>query len=355
MQGDFDRHRTVLARLHEKSQQERESNFIRIRRQQLGSMEARIAHTRKERPPILVTKNERRPTVALGWVPRQRTEPVPIRLDLEMDGYKLRDTLLWDLHDESLAAEDFAEFTCRDFDLPLSTFSPAIVKSIQQQLQEHREAANMLRNAGGPASLAGVRALVKLDITIGLLQLTDQIEWDLGESKNSPADFAVDYVRELALPVEFITAITNDIMEQVAHIRRALLLVGYSKDSNGTVRPHDPELQPLILPALKGTRRDPNTLNDFTPIILELDPVEVEKIEQSRDREARRKRRQTRGRRPVEGISMVNWTHISPPKTILTPLSYRGSLHRMLGRIEDDETTDSTTTRTTTRSRRSKK
>jgi hypothetical protein len=141
----------------------------------------------------------------------------------------------------------------------------------------------------------------------------------------------------------------------VAHIRRALLLVGYSKDSNGTVRPHDPELQPLILPALKGTRRDPNTLNDFTPIILELDPIEVEKIEQSRDREARRKRRQTRGRRPIEGISMVNWTHISPPKTILTPLSYRGSLHRMLSRIEDDEATDSTTTRTNTRSRRSKK
>jgi hypothetical protein len=351
---ELDRHFKVLERLREQSQIEREKHFIKIRKQQLANFESRLPIIRKERPPHPVSHIERRPAVTLTWTPKHRSEPVPIRLDLDMDGYKLRDTFLWDLHDEAFSPEEFAELTCRDFDLPSSTVAPAIVKSIQQQLQEHREAANILRNAGGLEALAGIRALLKLDITIGLLQLTDQLEWDLGEKDNDAGKFAANYVRELALPNEFITAITNDIMEQVSHIRRALLLVGYSKDSSNTVRPHDPELQPLILPPLKGARRDPNTLNEFTPVILELDPVEVEKIEQSRDREARRKRRQTRGRRP-DGSSMASWTLISPPKTILTPLSYRGSLHRMLNRIEDDDGTDTAASRTLTRSRRSRK
>lgn len=344
--------------------------FCKERQTQLARLEERLG--RREVPVTLLANDERRRAgVTLQTRRPQKSELVPIRLDLDMDGYKLRDTLTWNLHEETLSVEEFAELTCRDFDLPPRIFVPAMVRTMREQLAEHREALLMLRNAGGLAALAGVRAILRLDITIGLLQLTDRLEWDLGEERNSPAGFAAEYVRELALPAEFVTAIASDILEQVVHIRRALLLVGFTRDpASGAVKVSDPELQALILPPLAAgqARRDPNSLNDFTPVITELDALEVEKIEQSRDREARRKRRQTRGGgrkttivQPASeagtsvSVSMANWTHVEPPKTMPTPLSYRGSLHRVLARIEDDEPGETPSTRSTSRRKSTRK
>lgn len=343
--------------------------FCKERQAQLARLEGLLG--RREVPLALLPNDDRRRAgVTLNAQPSQKTELVPIRLDLDMDGYKLRDSLTWNLHEETLSHEEFAELTCRDFDLPARTFVPAIVKTIKEQLAEHREALVMLRNAGGLSVLVGIRAILRLDITIGLLQLTDRLEWDLGEDRNSPASFAADYVRELALPAEFAAAIATDIMEQVAHLRRALLLVGFTRDPShgGAVRVNDPDLQALILaPITVGqARRDPNSLNDFTPVITELDALEMEKIELSRDREARRKRRQTRGsvRKTAAShqtldvatsVSMANWTRVEPPKTMPTPLSYRGSLHRILTGIEDDEAGETPSTRSTSRRKSARK
>lgn len=393
----LERHHQVLRELQRRRREGEEQEFIGERRRQLAQLDkqlmplAPLLSPPAGRAVQLVTNDERRRAVAsLGWQPRQRPELVAIRLDLDMDGYKLRDTFTWNLYEEStaggLSCEEFAELTCRDFDLPVATFGPAIVKSMREQLQEHREAQAMLRNAGGRAALRGVRILIRLDITIGLLQLTDRIEWDLGEERNSPAAFAAEYVRELALPAEFVTAIANDIMEQVVHLRRALLLVGFSRDpATGAIRAHDPDLQLLVLPPLKDghSRRDPNRLDEFTPLITELDPLEVEKIEQNRDREARRKRRHTsRGRRGAPagvgileagssgGVStaaaaaasspssalLASWTNFELAKTMPTPLSYRGTLHRVLGRIDDDDdTAESTTSSRSARSRKARR
>lgn len=377
----LERHRRVLKGVKSNNMEECEQRFTTERRKQLLQLDKQLVSLMPLLSPspgraiqLMPSDERRRAGVSLGWHPKQRPELITIRLDLDMDGYKLRDTFTWNLYEEGtggITCEEFAELTCRDFDLPASVFIPAIVKSMREQLQEYREAQAMLRNAGGLVALCGVRVLIRLDITIGLLQLTDRIEWDLGEERNSPAAFAIEYVRELALPAEFVTAIANDIMEQVAHLRRALLLVGFSRDpATGAVRTHDPDLQSLLLLPVKSgqTRRDPNRLDEFTPLIMELDALEVEKIEQNRDREARRKRRHTsRGRRGVQagtstavgfdGIagpsSMANWTNFEIAKTMPTPLSYRGSLHRVLGRIdEDDDASESNVSTRATRARK---
>jgi hypothetical protein len=349
-------HRRLLGKQQDLAQALKEAQFIRCRHETLETL---IIATRAQRVvhPLQMTADEKRGAVVmLGGNAKLPVDLVPIRLDVDMDGYKLRDTLMWNLNEETLSMEEFAEITCRDFDLP-PTIGQAVIKSMKEQLQEHREAATMLRNAGGLTALKGVRVRVKLDVTVGLLQLIDQLEWDLGTSLVTPSTFSEQYVRELGLPREFVVVIANDILEQIAHIRRALLLVGFTKDADGTIKANDVDLQSLILPPVGNVRRDPMSLNEFTPLITELEAMEVEKIELGRDREARRKRRQTRGRRmAVDGgaVSMAGWTHISPPKTMLTPLSYRGSLHRVTT-MDDDDVGDSGGASSNTRSARSRR
>lgn len=131
----------------------------------------------------------------------------------------------------------------------------------------------------------------------------------------------------------FRSAVAIDIYEQVYLLRRSLLQTGFNRDpETGQIsRLHDPDLAELVAVFASSTlvNRDTNRLDEFTPLVSILDPAELEKLEQSRDREARRKRRQAKAKK-VEPLSVR-----SPPKTMLTPLEYRGSVHRQL-RLADD-------------------
>lgn len=91
---------------------------------------------------------------------------VPIKLDIEVDGYKLRDSLLWNLTDGTVGLEDFAIITCEDFELPQGTMVPAIVKSIQEQIAEYQEYLGLLRMVGGLKEFRGIRGLIRVIILI---------------------------------------------------------------------------------------------------------------------------------------------------------------------------------------------
>lgn len=97
---------------------------------------------------------------------QQGVEPilarVPIKLDLEMEGYKLRDSLLWSLLDSSISPEDFALITCDDFELPHGIFAPAIVKALTEQIGEYQEFLGMLRMMGGLKEFSGIRGLIRV-------------------------------------------------------------------------------------------------------------------------------------------------------------------------------------------------
>lgn len=154
---------------------------------------------------------------------------VPIKLDLEIDGYKLRDSFLWSLADAGLTPEDFAQMTCEDFELPPSLFVQPIAKAIQEQLQEYGEFLGMLKMMGGLKAFAGIRGLVRLDVTIENISLLDRFEWDLGDRRSRPEAFCETYTKELALGPQFVAAIAVDIYEQVYLLRRALLQSGDRK------------------------------------------------------------------------------------------------------------------------------
>ncbi|KAF0761800.1 SWI/SNF-related matrix-associated actin-dependent regulator of chromatin subfamily B member 1 isoform X2 [Aphis craccivora] len=64
---------------------------------------------------------------------------VPIRLDMEIEGQKLRDTFTWNKNGIGIKSlitpEQFAEVLCDDLDLNPLPFVPAIAQSIRQQIE----------------------------------------------------------------------------------------------------------------------------------------------------------------------------------------------------------------------------
>ena len=55
---------------------------------------------------------------------------VPIRLDMDIEGQKLRDTFLWNKNETMMTPDQFAEVLCDDLDLNPIHFVPAITAAV---------------------------------------------------------------------------------------------------------------------------------------------------------------------------------------------------------------------------------
>ena len=144
----------------------------------------------------------------------QHESLVPIRLDMEIEGQKLRDTFTWNKNESMISPEQFAEVLCDDLDLNPVTFVPAIALSMRNQIEAY---------PNEPTILDGVcdqRVLIKLNIHVGNTSLVDQVEWDMAERDNNPEEFAVKLCAELGLGGEFVTAIAYSIRGQLSWHQR---------------------------------------------------------------------------------------------------------------------------------------
>ncbi|CAG8627522.1 803_t:CDS:10, partial [Ambispora gerdemannii] len=283
---------------------------------------------------------------------------VPIRLEIDLDGYKLRDTFTWNMNETIITPEHFAEVLCDDMHFPSASFVPAIAKQIHEQIQGfylHPAitasslpplAQNEINSNGSSSSFLKIidklknsnsgeninemdidtpeevvrdqfgddgelRILIKLDVTVGNISLVDQFEWDINCQKNDPEFFSEILTTELGLGGEFKTAIAHSIREQVQIYVKSLILVGHPFDGSNV---QDDDLRQNFLPALSSVVRKEEQVDQHTPILVELTEAEIDKIEKDRERDARRKRRQTRGRR---GVILPDR---EPPKTHRTLL-----------------------------------
>ncbi|GEM06380.1 SWI/SNF-related matrix-associated actin-dependent regulatorof chromatin subfamily B member 1 [Rhodotorula toruloides] len=261
---------------------------------------------------------------------------VPIRLELESDMYKLRDTFTWNLREPTITPEIFASHLCADLRLPTSPFFNDIVSAVKKQLadaqlsatyeghlgasfeevrEENRvwfeerlskrrriEKANEEDEEEAPMLAADLeknssmrtdemRVAIKLDITLDSIQLVDKFEWDISNPCNSPEAFAEAFAAELGLTGEFRTAIAHSIREQVDFYTKSLCILGWSK---GLVI-GDEDLRRDFLPSVSDPFRT-DTADDYTPLLNQLQPEEVERHDREHEREIRRKRRQTKGR-----------------------------------------------------------
>ncbi|KAG4304076.1 hypothetical protein PORY_002440 [Pneumocystis oryctolagi] len=252
---------------------------------------------------------------------------VPVRIEVDSDRYRLRDTFTWNLHEVSISPEQFAEVLCEDFSLPPQPyFATSIAKCITDQLSEyhHHVTSDSIHDAEMSDTFLtselpyttykddDMRIQVKLDIVIAQYNLVDTFEWDINNPCNDPEVFAERMCHELALIGEFKTAIAHSIREQAQMYTKSLFLVGYPFDG----RPiEDEDIKTTILPTVSCILRPVETLNEYSPVLYELSESEVEKQNKENERDARRKRRQIRARR---GVQFPEFNE--RPKTQRTPI-----------------------------------
>ena len=134
---------------------------------------------------------------------------VPIRIELDLNGYKLQDVFTWNLQEQLITKEKFAEYVCEDLGIG-NSYVGQIAKLIKLQLDEYYK-FYMVVDTPVPED---TRIIVKLDVSSGKVHLRDRFEWDIS-SDLRPEEFASILVGDLQLGSEFVTLIAHSIHEQV--------------------------------------------------------------------------------------------------------------------------------------------
>jgi SWI/SNF-related matrix-associated actin-dependent regulator of chromatin subfamily B protein 1 len=228
----------------------------------------------------------------------QVEELVPIRLDVDWDKIKLRDTFTWNLHDRTVPRDVFAAHLVEDLGLALPAANPVFEQVVQQlndQLNDFYPPVYIEEDALDPELPYSaykndeMRILIKLNITIGPHTLEDKFEWEINNPLNSPEEFAQSMSRELSLSGEFTTAIAHCIREQSQLFIRSLYVVGHPFDG----RPlEDSDLISAFLPSpLPGVFRPAQQAREFGPYLYEMSEAVLERSEVIYSREQRRQKR----------------------------------------------------------------
>lgn len=191
---------------------------------------------------------------------------VPIRLDMELEGQKLRDTFTWNKNESIISPEQFAEILCDDLDLNPVPFVPQISAAIRQQIEAYATESIIEDNCDQ-------RVIIKLNIHVGNTSLVDQIEWDMSEKQNNPEEFAIKLCAELGLGGEFVTAIAYSIRGQLSWHQRTY---AFSEAPLSTV---------------EAPFRAPSEAESWAPFLETLTDAEMEKKIRDQDRNTRRMRR----------------------------------------------------------------
>ena len=264
-------------------------------------------------PTIIYPLDRKRPVYRSVPTPRfrrkdvakqaeQHEELVPIRLDVEWDKARVRDTFTWNLHERLIAPRLFAQTLADDFALPqalgphgATAVRDMVASQIQRQLVDFCPFAFSDEDALDPelpyAAYKNdeMRILVKLNITVGSQTLIDQFEWDMSNPANSPEEFAQRMGVDLLLSGEFVTAIAHSIREQTQLFTRSLYGVGYPFDG----RPiEDPDLVAAFLPSpLPAVFRPQQQAKEYTPYLYDMSEADLERNEVIMSREQRRQKR----------------------------------------------------------------
>ncbi|PYH91444.1 putative SWI-SNF complex subunit [Aspergillus ellipticus CBS 707.79] len=264
---------------------------------------------RNQHPQLLYPANRRRPgnrrtrelrvsRKDLKTQNEQVEDLVPIRLDIDWEKIKIRDTFTWNLHDRVVSPDLFAEKLVEDLGIPLESCGQLvrmITSSIQEQLCDYYPQIFMEEEPLDPHLPYNaykndeMRILVKLNITIGQHTLIDQFEWDINDPHNSPEEFAARMTDDLSLSGEFTTAIAHSIREQSQLFTKSLYILSHPFDG----RPiDDPDLKTAFLPTpLPSSFRPFQAAKEYTPYLYELNEAELERTEVSISRDQRRQKR----------------------------------------------------------------
>ncbi|XP_069789841.1 SWI/SNF-related matrix-associated actin-dependent regulator of chromatin subfamily B member 1-A isoform X4 [Narcine bancroftii] len=191
---------------------------------------------------------------------------VPIRLDMEIDGQKLRDAFTWNMNEKDVKTREFSDV------LKLGGYGSGGVgglemcEAIRQQIDSY-PTDSILEDQPDQ------RVIIKLNIHVGNISLVDQFEWDMSERENSPEKFALKLCSELGLGGEFVTTIAYSIRGQLSWHQRT-----YAFSENP-------------LPTVEIAIRNTGDADQWCPLLETLTDAEMEKKIRDQDRNTRRMRR----------------------------------------------------------------
>lgn len=228
----------------------------------------------------------------------QVEELVPVRLDIELDRLKLRDTFTWNLHDRVTDPILFAQTLVEDFQIPPELRQNVVLqvdREIHEQIQDYYPHAFFDDEPLDPHQPYGaykndeMRILIKLNITIGQHTLVDQFEWEINNPLNAAEEFARQMAADLSLSGEFTTAIAHSIREQCQMFTKSLYITGHPFDGRPV---EDTDIQDNFLTSpLPSVFRPMQSTKDFQPYLYELSHADLERAELSIMREQRRQKR----------------------------------------------------------------
>ncbi|KAJ3104543.1 Chromatin structure remodeling complex protein sfh1 [Physocladia obscura] len=224
---------------------------------------------------------------------------VPIRLDLDIDGMKLKDCFVWNLKEKFLTPKKFAEMTCEDLDIPHSIYGASIEEAMKSQIADH---LNLL-SAEVPFE-DDSRIIINLDILFNQYHLIDRFEWDLS-SPLTPEDFALQLSKDLGLGSEFPPLVSHAIHEQIAKVKTVVAAVGAAGPNISPIE--DVDEANLILGMLRETTTKPlevglrtyareHEVEEWGPIVEEMSREAIDKYVAEREKEKIRKQRNNRRR-----------------------------------------------------------
>ena len=104
-------------------------------------------------------------------------ELVPIRLNIEHEGYRVAETFTWNLNEQVVRPKTFAIQLCHDEELP-NQFVGLIASSIEEQLKEY---VALMSIDIGPRVVQ-----IRLSIQLGSTMLNDAFFWDHAEQSLTP-------------------------------------------------------------------------------------------------------------------------------------------------------------------------
>lgn len=230
---------------------------------------------------------------------------IPIKIKINTSGAIINDSFLWNLNDNLTTPELFASIISQELDLHRNT-EALIVNQIKDQIQSYTDLLANPNNAIIDQFLLNEKEFhVVLDISanIGEDFYTDKIEWNLLDKSITPEIFAKSVVSDIGLKPEFETAISIAIYDEIYKFKRELIENPQQVSQNIDSLPffnlinQDMALNSIV----QGLRYDIKKYGEeFSPSIEKLSEWEIEKRETEKERNLRRRKRETL--RVVSGV-----------------------------------------------------
>lgn len=221
------------------------------------------------------------------------SQVIPIKVKVTTNGAVVNDRFLWDLNDPTTTPELFVSILADELDLSRNAES-MVLSQMKEQIQTYRDLFANPNNTIIDQFLSNEKEFhVVLDVStnIGEDFFTDKVEWDLLDSSLTPERFADTVVSDLGLKPEFRTAIAVALYEEMYKLKKELIENPQQVSQYIDSLPFFNLAQPG---KVQGLRYDVKKYGEeFTPSVERLSEWEIEKRETEKERNLRRRKRET--------------------------------------------------------------